>query len=64
MSLSKLLLYLGSTPLIAFMVLRFRDQRLWLMSISIIAILGISVNEEILSQANPLFIVNNKTNVK
>lgn len=25
---------------------------------------GISVNDEILSQVNPLFIVNNKTNVK
>ena len=25
---------------------------------------GISVNDEILSQVNPLFVVNNKTNVK
>lgn len=25
---------------------------------------GISVNDEIISQVNPLFIVNNKTNVK
>lgn len=26
--------------------------------------LGISVNDEILSQQNPLFVVNNKTNIK
>ena len=25
---------------------------------------GISVNDEILSQVNPLFVVNNRTNVK